>query len=341
MPNHLDCNQLTFSLYPEPEKMFMYEQYYRDGEWQPGKIVPFHNIELSPAANILNYGQGIFEGMKAYRSVKGHIVLFRPERNAARFVRSAQKLAMAPVEEERFLQAVKETVLANEAFIPEDPEGRCSLYIRPVMIGTEPLLGVRPSKEYLFYVFTSPVGPYFPGVGVVRLVVLDVHRASPNGTGDAKAAANYPGTMRPKVEAKKQGFDDVLYLDAVHNFYVEEAGAANFFAYMKNGTLVTPQLGSILPGITRESIIQLAKDQLNIPVEERPVSIEEVVENAQECFLCGTGATITAISEIGWKGTVHNVNHNNFQLAHQLFDLLSGIQLQKIEDPYGWVHIVK
>jgi len=302
MPKHLDCNQLTFSLYPEPEKMFMYEQYYRDGQWQPGQIVPFHNIELSPAANILNYGQGIFEGMKAYRSVKGHIVLFRPERNA---------------------------------------EGRCSLYIRPVMIGTEPLLGVRPSKEYLFYIFTSPVGPYFPGVGVVRLVVLDVHRASPNGTGDAKAAANYPGTMRPKVEAKKQGFDDVLYLDAVHNFYVEEAGAANFFAYMKNGTLVTPQLGSILPGITRESIIQLAKDQLNIPVEERPVSIEEVVENAQECFLCGTGATITAISEIGWKGTVHNVNHNNFQLAHQLFDLLSGIQLQKIEDPYGWVHIVK
>jgi len=139
------------------------------------------------------------------------------------------------------------------------------------MIGTEPLLGVRPSKEYLFYIFTSPVGPYFPGVGVVRLVVLDVHRASPNGTGDAKAAANYPGTMRPKVEAKKQG----------------------------------------------------------------------LVENAQECFLCGTGATITAISEIGWKGTVHNVNHNNFQLAHQLFDLLSGIQLQKIEDPYGWVHIVK
>ncbi len=341
MPDYLDCKQLSFTLYPEPEKMFMYEQKYQEGKWQAGQVVRFHHLELSPAANILNYGQGIFEGMKAYRSVKGHIVMFRPDRNAARFVRSAQKLAMPPLEESHFLNAVKETVLANEAFIPEDPEGRCSLYIRPVMIGTEPLLGVRPSREYLFYIFTSPVGPYFPGMGIVRLVVLDVHRAAPHGTGDAKAAANYPGTMRPKEEAKKMGFDDVLYLDAVHNLYVEEAGAANFFAYLKDGTLVTPQLGSILPGVTRESIIQLAKEQLKIPVEERPISVKEVVENAQECFLCGTGATITAVSEIGWKDKIFPVNSNRYRLAHQLFHLLSGIQLQKIEDPYGWVHIIK
>ncbi|RMG27272.1 MAG: branched-chain amino acid aminotransferase [Methanobacteriota archaeon] len=328
---------LTFSLYPEAHETRMYESYYRDGAWDEGAIVPFHNIELSPAANILNYGQGIFEGMKAYRSVKGKIVMFRPEKNARRFARSCLKLAIPEVPVEKFMDAVKRVVLENEEFIPESEDGKYSMYLRPVCIGTEPLLGVRASKEYLFYIFASPVGPYFDKVGVVRLIVTDVHRASPNGTGDAKAVCNYAVTMPPHEEAKKKGFDGVLFLDPIHNRYVEEAGAANFFALLSDDTLVTPPLGTILPGITRESIIHLAREMFGMKVEERDISIDEVCDNAKECFLCGTGATITSISTIGWQNKEWNVNKNDFQLAHRLYDTLIGIQLQKLEDPYGWV----
>ena len=337
MHSPIPCEGLTFSLYPEAHRMKMYEQYYRNGAWEEGRIVPFHSISLSPAANILNYGQGIFEGMKAFRSAKGKIVLFRPQKNAERFYRSAQKLAMPPVPVETYMKAVRDVVLANQEFIPQSEHGRCALYIRPVCIGTEPLLGVRASQEYLFYIYTSPVGPYFEKVGVVKLVVLDIHRASPNGTGDAKAACNYPVTMRPKELAHQKGYDDVLYLDPVENRHVEEAGAANFFALMPGNVLVTPRLGSILPGITRDSVIQLAKDKFGLKVEERDLDIGQVCRDAKECFLTGTGATITSIEVIGWNGQDYNVNRNDFQLAHQLFDELIGIQLQMREDPYGWV----
>ncbi len=337
MTNTIPCEGLTFSLYKDAHRMMMYESYYRNDVWDEGRLVPFHPIELSPAANVLNYGQGIFEGMKAYRTVKGKIVLFRPEKNAQRFVRSAAKLAIPSISEGQYLQAVKEVVLANRAFIPDSRDGRCSLYIRPVCIGIEPLLGVRPSREYLFYIFTSPVGPYFEKVGVVRLMVMDVHRAAPHGTGEAKAACNYPVTMRPKLEAQKRGFDDVLYLDPVHNRFVEEAGAANFFALMDDGTLVTPELGSILPGVTRESVIQLAKDKFGLMVQERELDVQEVCDRAKECFLTGTGATITSVETIHWKGKAYGVNRNGFELAHRLYEELLGIQLQKKEDPYGWI----
>ncbi len=317
--------ELKFSLYKYAHEMMMYESYYRDGQWDEGKIVPFHSIELSPAANILNYGQGIFEGMKAYRSSTGKIVMFRPEKNAQRFVRSTHKLAMPPVPEEKYLDAVRRVVLANEAFIPQDLTGRYSLYLRPVCVGIEPLLGVRASSEYLFYIFGSPVGPYFDKVGVVRLIVTDVHRAAPHGTGDSKAASNYAVTMLPKREAQQQGFNDALYLDAAQNKFIEEAGAANFFALMADGALVTPEKGSILPGITRESVIQLAREALGMKVEERLLSVEEVCKGAKECFVTGTAAVITSVSEISWNGTVFNVNNNDFRLAHQLYDKLVGI----------------
>ncbi len=332
---------LTFSLYSHAHEMKMYESYYRNGNWDTGAIVPFHNLELSPAANILNYGQGIFEGMKAYRSAKGKIVMFRPEKNALRFARSCHKLAMPEVPVEKFMDAVRQVVLTNEEFIPESDDGRYSMYLRPVCIGTEPLLGVRASREYLFYIFASPVGPYFERVGVVRLVVTDVHRAAPNGTGDAKAACNYAVTMPPHAEAKSKGYDGVLFLDPVHNRYVEEAGAANFFALLTDGTLVTPPLGTILPGITRDSILRIAREMYGIKVEERDLSIDEVCDDAIECFLCGTGATITSISTISWQDKDWNVNKNEFQLAHRLYDTLIGIQLQKKEDPFNWVMELK
>jgi len=341
MTDHIKCEDLKFSLYPHADLMNMYEQYFREGRWQDGQIVPFHSIELSPAANILNYGQGIFEGLKAYRTARGKIVMFRPQKNAERFVRSAQKLALPPFSESQFMEAVKATVLANEEFIPDSHHGRCSLYLRPVCIGIEPQLGVAAAKEYLFYIYASPVGPYFDKVGVVKFLVMDVHRAAPRGTGDAKAVCNYPVTMRPKIEAKKAGFDDVIYLDPVHDKYIEEAGAANVFVLLKNDVLVTPPLGSILPGITRESVITLAKDILGLKVEERDISVEEVIENGKEMFVTGTAATITSVSDIGWKGTVHNINRNDYQLALQLYDILIGIQLQEREDPYNWVFELK
>ncbi|MFQ5583026.1 MAG: branched-chain amino acid aminotransferase [Calditrichia bacterium] len=338
MSDHFKFEHLKFSLYEKAHEMKMYESYYKNGSWDEGRIVQYHNIELPPAANILNYGQGIFEGLKAYLSVKGKIVMFRPDQNARRFVRSAEKLGMAPVTEEKFLNAVRDVVLANEYYVPKSSDGKYTLYLRPVYIGIEELLGVRASNEYLFYIFASPVGPYFDKVGVVRLLVSDVHRAAPHGTGDAKAVSNYAVTMKPKKEARAKGYDDAIYLDPVHNKYVEEAGAANFFVLLEDDTLVTPPIGSILPGITRESIIRLAKDVPGIKVEERDVSIEEVCKNGKEVFLTGTAAIVTSVSEIKWNGEDYNVNKNDYRLANQLYDKLTGIQLQKEEDIYGWVH---
>jgi len=341
MAEKFQFEHLTFSLYSNAHDMKMYESHYKSGSWDNGGIVPYHNIELSPAANILNYGQGIFEGMKAYYSVKGKIVLFRPDENAKRFVRSAQKLAMAPITAEQFMNAVKEVVLANEYFIPDSPNGKYTLYLRPVYIGTEPLLGVRASKEYMFFIFASPVGPYFDKVGVVRLMVSDVHRAAPHGTGDAKAVSNYAVTMRPKNEAVAKGYNDAIYLDPIHNKYVEEAGAANFFVLLEDDTLITPPLGSILPGITRESIIRLAREVYKMKVLEQDVSLEDACKNAKEVFLTGTAAVVTSVSEINWNGENYNVNKNYYQLANKFYDKLTGIQLQREEDPFGWVTELK
>ncbi len=340
MPRAIDCNQLTFSLYPYAHEMKMYESYYRDSRWDEGAVVNFHEIPLSPAANILNYGQGIFEGMKAYYSVKGKVVLFRPEENAKLFEKSAHKLAIPGITADKFMKAVIDIVKANIDFIPKSDDGRCSLYLRPVCIGTEPLLGVRAAKEYLFYIFASPVGPYFDKVGIVKLLARQINRASPHGTGDAKAVCNYPVTMRPKQEAIAEGYNDVIYLDPIKNQYIEEAGAANFFALMDDNSLVTPPLGTILPGITRDSVIQLAKKIYKMKVEERDVSVDEVISRAKECFVTGTAAIITSVSDIGWKGKVHNINRNNYQLAHQFYEKLVNIQLQKEDDPFDWVRVV-
>jgi branched-chain amino acid aminotransferase len=341
MARQINCNELTFSLYRYAHEMKMYESHYRDGKCDQGNIVDFHNISLSPAANVLNYGQGIFEGLKAYYSHKGHVVMFRPDENAKRFERSAEKLAIPAFSAEMFMKGVIEIVKANKDFIPRSDDGRCSMYLRPVCVGTEGLLGVRAAKEYLFYIFASPVGPYFDKVGIVKLVAKRVNRASPHGTGDAKAVCNYPVTMRPKQLAIADGFNDVIYLDPIENKNIEEAGAANFFALMEDGSLVTPPLGTILPGITRDSVITLAREVYGMDVQERDLSVDEVVERAKECFVTGTAAIITSVSDIGWKDKIHNINRNNYQLAHKLYDKLIGIQLQKEEDPFNWVTVVE
>jgi branched-chain amino acid aminotransferase len=341
MSNLFQYENLKFELWEKAELTKMYIRWYKNGQWEEGNITPFRNISLSPAANILNYGQGIFEGMKAYKSHKNRVVMFRPQENAKRFVKSAERFAIPDVNEEWFMNAVLETVRANKEYIPESHNGKYSLYLRPVCIGSEPLLGVRASNEYLFYIYAMPVGPYFDKVGVVRLVVMDVHRAAPKGTGYAKAVSNYAATMQPKKMAKKMGFDDVLYLDPKEDKYIEEAGAANFFALMDDGTLVTPSLGTILPGITRDSIITVAKEMFGIKVIEKNVAVEDVVHHAVECFVCGTAAVITSVSEIGYNNQVYNVNKNDFKLAHQLYEKIVSIQLEKEDDPFGWIYPVE
>ena len=337
MANNRDFNNLTFSLYKDVGDMKMYESDYRNGNWDDGRIVPFRNIELSPAANILNYGQGIFEGMKAYRTVKNNIVMFRPDENGKRFLRSLDQMALPAMTLEKFEAAVLDVVKSNHEFVPPSTDGRHSMYLRPLCIATEAMLGVKAAKECLFLVYASPVGPYYPGIGVVRLLVTSTHRAASRGSGDAKAVSNYPVTMRPREEAIKAGFDGALFLDTRHDRYVEEAGAANVFALMEDDTLVTPKLGSILPGITRASLLHLAADKFGMKVKEVDLDIEDFCLHAKECFLTGTGATITSVSEVSWKGKIYNINKNDFQLAHKLYNTLIGIQLEQEEDPYGWI----
>jgi len=332
---------LSFTLYAHADQTMMYESYYRNGAWEAGKITPYHNLELSPAASILNYAQGIFEGMQAYRSVTGNIVMFRPLENAKRFANSGRIMAMPPVPPEQFMQAVRDVVIKNEAFIPESNDGSHSLYLRPVCIATEPQLGVKAAKEYLFYIYVSPVGPYYDGVGVIDLLVTDIHRAAPHGTGHAKAVCNYPVSMRPREEAVTKGYNGVLFLDARHDRFVEEAGAANIFALLEDNTLVTPELGSILPGITRDSIIRIARERYGMTVEERPLPIEEICRKTKECFVCGTGAIITSVRSIHWKETTYNINKNDFQFARKIYDELIGIQLQRKADPFDWVEIIR
>ena len=341
MSGKIDYENLKFELWEHEHLTKMYESWYDNGSWDEGKIVPYHDISLSPSANVLNYGQGIFEGMKAYKTIKGNIVMFRPEENAKRFVRSAERMAIPGLTAEKFMDAAVGMVKANKEFIPDSHDGKYSMYMRPLCIGTEPLLGVRAATQFLFTIFAAPVGPYFDKVGIVKLQVRDAHRAAPKGTGYAKAVSNYAGTMQPKKEAQKEGFNDVLYLDPRYDKYIDEAGAANFFALMKDGTLMTPQLGTILPGITRDSVIQLARKEYGINVVETDVDIEEVVNNAVECFVTGTAAIITSVSHIGYNSKTYDITANDYQLAHKLYTHLADIQLQKKEDKYDWIFEVK
>ncbi|MFQ6676022.1 MAG: branched-chain amino acid aminotransferase, partial [Fidelibacterota bacterium] len=268
----INWDELTFSLTPTRS---MYLARCEEGEpWEPGELVPFGNLSLSPAAGVLNYGQGVFEGTKAFRTVKDRTVLFRPGKNARRFKDSAERLCIPPVPEEMFLEAIVSTVRDNMDFVP--PVDKGSLYVRPCIWGTGPVLGVKPASSYTFVVYVSPVGPYFKGgMTCLRLKVTRFfHRAAPKGTGNAKAIGNYAASLYPLKLAKEKGFDEVIYLNAANENWVEEVGSANIFI-LKDDVLKTPRLaGSILPGVTRDSIIQIARDMLNLEVHELDVSVD-------------------------------------------------------------------
>ncbi|MFX1339869.1 MAG: branched-chain amino acid aminotransferase [Promethearchaeota archaeon] len=334
--NDIDFYNLGFK-FIKTKMMFVSD--YKDGEWDEGKLVPFGNLEISPAACALNYGQTFFEGMKALRAKNGDITLFRPSENAKRLNKSAERLLMPKYDPHKFINALKTVVRANEEYIPPYDSGG-ALYIRPLMIGNGPMLGVAPAEEFKFIIFVSPVGPYFPeGFKAIDIEISKKYtRASQGGTGFTKMGGNYAGTMKPAKEAKMKGFAQILYLDSVHLEYINEVGAANFCGVI-DSNLVTPRfIGTILEGITVKSVLELAEKKLGVKVEQRDISYKELFEdNCTETFCTGTAAVITPIGSINMeeKTKVFN-NHQPGELTIKLYNLLTGIQRLEIEDEFGW-----
>lgn len=311
-----------------------------DGTWEQGEVLPFGPLEIHPAANVLNYGQSVFEGMKAYRSVKGRIVTFRPTQNASRMQDGAKRLVMALPPQDLFLRGVEETVKANSGYVP--PEGKGSLYIRPLLFGSGPILGLGPAPTYTFLVYCAPVGSYFKGGGMVPIELLvedQFHRAAPGGMGGTKAAGNYSPVLVTQLAAKKQGYADVIYLDAKEDKYVEEVSSCNIFS-VKGRKITTPALrGTILPGITRKSILQLAESR-GYEVEEKLLSIEELLQ-ADEVFTTGTAVVVSAVGSITYKGTKTQFHGGSpGTVAQEMLRALTDIQVEAAEDPFGWVHPV-
>lgn len=306
-------------------------------DWDTGELFPYGNISISPASTVLNYGQGLFEGMKAYRTNDGRILLFRPEKNAERAAKGCLRLSMPEIPKNIFMDAVKKVVNDNSDYIPPTEKG--ALYIRPIIFGSAEGLGVAPSTEYTFMVYCSPVGPYFKGgLSPIKLIVsTDYHRAPLKGTGGVKAIGNYVPGMLPSGNAKKKGFAEIIYLDAAEEKYVEEVGAANFFAII-DGKIITPKLtGSILPGITRDSVMHIAKEKLGMDIEERRISIDEVMK-ADEVFCAGTAAIISPIGSITYDGKEYIFSNGDVgNVTRKLYDILTGMQFGTDSDPFNWI----
>ena len=336
---NIDWDQLGFSVFPT-RSMWKATCESRE-EWSSGELIPYGNIEISPAAGVLHYGQGVFEGLKAYHTAKDQIVLFRPDMNGQRIQDSCRRLCMPIMTTKYFMDAVKKVVRDNMDFVPPYKKG--GLYIRPVVWGTGPTIGVGPADAYTFIIFTTPVGPYFKG-GIKPLNLIaseNYHRAAPKGIGNVKAIGNYSASLQPVKEAKADGFDEVLYLRAADERYVDEVGSANIFM-RKGNKLVTPRLsGSILPGITRNSIIHLAADQLRLDVIEGDLLLQDIFK-ADEAFCAGTAVVITPIGQITHKGNSYQIGDGNMgEAATELRKTLVGIQREEMDDPYGWIYPVE
>jgi branched-chain amino acid aminotransferase len=326
------------------DRMFFME--YKNGEWQEPTIKKYENLSLSPAAKVLHYSQEIFEGMKAYRTADGHVNLFRPDMNIARFNNSAKRMMMPQIDPDLFLESLSKLIELEKDWIPISPGS--SLYVRPTYIGITPSLGVQPATEYYYYVILSPSGSYFPeGYNPIKIYVQDQYvRAVKGGTGSAKTGGNYSGSLLAGKEAADHGCSQVLWLDAIHHKYVEEVGAMNIF-FVKDDIIYTAPLssGTILPGVTRNSTITLAKD-LGYTVKEEALNIEDVIAgihsgSVSEIFGAGTAASIAPVGSLYFKGEFHEVNH--FQIGEKtkkLYKNLTDIQWSRKLDPYGWVYRV-
>lgn len=345
-PYSLDPKDIEFGRMCTPN-FFVAE--YRRGEWRDPRIEALHNFSLHPATNVFHYGQAIFEGLKAYRHSDSKLALFRPEMNAKRFDVSAERMGMPPVGEQLFLEAIHRLVDIDRNFVPEPPG---TLYIRPTMIGTEPCLGVRSSTDFTFYVLTLPSGAYFKemvsGTGTVRVYVeQETARAASGGTGAVKAAANYAVTLKAITDAKARGCSQVLYLDAARRQRVEELGGMNVF-FVRKGELITPALnGTILPGVTRDSLLVLGQT-LGIPAKEMDIDIDDVIAEVQtgeisEAIACGTAATVVGISELVFAdGRVLSVGGGALgPITKRLFDDIQAIQFGTAPDRFGWISPVE
>lgn len=321
---------------------YCYVSHFKDGKWDEGKLTEDNTLTISNGSTALHYGQQTFEGLKAYRTKDGSIQLFRPDENAKRMIKSCQKLLMAEFPVDRFVQACIDVVKANERFVPPYGSG-ASLYLRPFLIGVGDNVGVRPAPEYIFSIFVTPVGPYFKGgLAPVNFSISDYDRAAPFGTGAAKVGGNYAASLQPHEIAAKAGFADCIYLDPATHTKIEEVGAANFFGITKDDTFVTPLSPSILPSITKYSLLHVAKEYLGLKTEERDCLIDNIDE-FKEAGACGTAAVITPIGGIFYKDKLH-VFHSEKEVGpvtRKLYETLCGIQLGEIEAPEGWIVKVK
>ena len=337
---NIDWSNLGFG-YMETD--LRYVSNYKNGAWDEGTLTSESTITISECAGVLQYAQTIFEGLKAYTTEDGHIVTFRPDLNAGRLADSAKRLEMPVFPEDRFVEAVTKVVEANAAYVPPFGSG-AALYLRPYMFGSSPVIGVKPAEEYQFRIFCTPVGPYFKGgAKPITIRVSDFDRAAPNGTGHIKAGLNYAMSLHAIVSAHEEGFDENMYLDSKTRTKVEETGGANFLFVTKDNKVVTPKSDSILPSITRRSLMYVAKEYLGLEVEEREVFFEEVKDFA-ECGLCGTAAVISPVGKIydhGKEICFPSGMEKMGPITQKLYDTLTGIQMGKIEAPEGWIKVIK
>ena len=320
-----------------------YVSNYKDGKWDEGGLTTDANVVLNECAGVLQYAQTVFEGLKAYTTEDGHIVTFRPDLNASRMADSARRLEMPVFPEDRFIEAIEQVVSANADYVPPYGSG-ATLYIRPYLFGTNPVIGVKPADEYQFRVFVTPVGPYFKGgAKPITIRVCDFDRAAPHGTGHIKAGLNYAMSLHAIVDAHQQGYDENMYLDSATRTKVEETGGANFIFITKDNKLVTPKSDTILPSITRRSLMYVAKEYLGMEVEEREVFFDEVKEFA-ECGLCGTAAVISPVGKVvdhGKEICFPSGMDEMGPVTKKLYDTLTGIQMGQIQAPEGWIKVIK
>ena len=337
---NLDWSNLGFG-YVKTDKRYV--SHFRNGAWDEGTLTEDATVTISECAGVLQYAQTCFEGLKAYTTEDGRIVTFRPDLNGERMEQSAKRLEMPVFPKERFIKAVEETVRANAAWVPPYGSG-ATLYIRPFLFGSDPVIGVKPASEYEFRMFCTPVGPYFKGgVRPLTLRVSDFDRAAPHGSGHIKAGLNYAMSLHAIVDAHNQGFDENVYLDPATRTKIEETGGANILFVTKDGKVVTPKSGSILPSITRRSLMVVARDYLGLEAEEREVTLEEVGDFA-ECGLCGTAAVISPVGKIvdhGKEICFPSGMSEMGPVTKKLYDTLTGIQMGRLPAPEGWIFEIK
>ena len=335
----IDWSNLGFAYMKTP---YRFIARYKDGKWDAGELSTEENVIINESACVLQYSQNVFEGMKAYTAEDGRIVIFRPDLNADRMTASCKRMCMPVFPKERFLDAVRSVVLANREYVP--PFGtNASLYLRPYMFGSDPVLGVKPATEYEFRIFASPVGPYFKGESrPLNLRICDMDRAAPKGTGGVKAGLNYAMSLFAIDEAHRLGYDENLYLDPAGRNFIEETGGANIFFVTKDKRIITPKSDSILPSITRRSMLVVASEYLGIKVEERRIAVDEL-DDFDEAGLCGTAAVISPVGSITYGEKIIKLPSGlkrSGEITQKLYDTLTGIQMGRIEAPAGWIYTV-